>query len=95
MLQCFHVLLLDGIWERVSSVIVYWLVNYVQCLICINYSIQGICTGIVCLIIGMLVDMWIFVINGSTLDKHLEKQKKRQKNNSKLLPNYSGLVKYD
>jgi hypothetical protein len=43
----------------------------------------------------MMVDMWLFVINGSTLDKHLEKQKKKDGRQSKLLPNYQGLTKYD
>ena len=43
----------------------------------------------------MMVDMWLFVISGSSIDRHMEKQAQRKAKRSKLLPNYPGLVKYD
>ena len=56
---------------------------------------KGVCCGIICCIIGMMVDMWLFVINGNAVDRHMEKKAKKESRTSKLLHNYPGLVKYD
>lgn len=39
--------------------------------------------------------MWLYVINANSMEKHIEKRRKKVARESKLLPNYQGLVKYD
>ena len=56
--------------------------------------VMSLVWGIVGCICGMLVDVWLFIIQGSKLDAHLdreERRKKRRKGRSRILPDVPGL----